>query len=192
MSNKPYSPDPHAHPGLHVIALLEAVKGTLALLAATGLEILGPLPLQNAVSTMIRRFNLDPEHGALPSLLKTISPDAVHLAAAAMLAYGLLHIVEAWGLWRAKAWASVLGCQRPFIYPSISTPSSAIPAGPPGACWRSICLWSACLRAICSDVAEQTLPVCGYFIRRRPRRSTFSPRKLTVNATHRFRVANNM
>ncbi|WP_372380345.1 DUF2127 domain-containing protein [Xanthomonas sp. NCPPB 1062] len=99
-----------------MIALLEAVKGTLALLAATGLEILGPLPLQNAVITLIRRFNLDPGHGALPSLLKTISPDAVHLAAAAMLAYGLLHVVEAWGLWRAKAWASVLGCLSAAIY----------------------------------------------------------------------------
>ncbi|CCF69981.1 DUF2127 domain-containing protein [Xanthomonas citri pv. punicae] len=116
MSDKPYRPDPRAHPGLHVIALLEAVKGTLALLAATGLEILGPLPLQNAVITLIRRFNLDPDHGALPSLLKTISPDAVHLAAAAMLAYGLLHVVEAWGLWRAKAWASVLGCLSAAIY----------------------------------------------------------------------------
>ncbi|WP_372163323.1 DUF2127 domain-containing protein [Xanthomonas axonopodis pv. cyamopsidis] len=99
-----------------MIAMLEAVKGTLALLAATGLEILGPLPLQNAVITLIRRFNLDPDHGALPSLLKTISPDAVHLAAAAMLAYGLLHVVEAWGLWRAKAWASVLGCLSAAIY----------------------------------------------------------------------------
>ncbi|WP_174515468.1 DUF2127 domain-containing protein [Xanthomonas axonopodis] len=99
-----------------MIALLEAVKGTLALLAATGLEILGPLPLQNAVITLIRRFNLDPDHGALPSLLKTISPDAVHLAAAAMLAYGLLHVVEAWGLWHAKAWASVLGCLSAAIY----------------------------------------------------------------------------
>ncbi|AKO01746.1 membrane protein [Xanthomonas oryzae pv. oryzicola] len=116
MSTKPYSPDPRAHPGLHVIALLEAVKGTLGLLAATGLELLGPLPLQHAVITLIRRFNLDPDHGALPSLLKTISPDAVHLAAAAMLAYGLLHVVEAWGLWRAKAWASVLGCLSAAIY----------------------------------------------------------------------------
>ncbi|PPU75604.1 MULTISPECIES: DUF2127 domain-containing protein [Xanthomonas] len=116
MQRKPYSPDPRAHPGLHAIALLEATKGVLALLAATGLEILGPLPLQHAVRTLIHRFNLDPDHGALPSLLKTISPDAVHLAAAAMLGYGLLHVVEAWGLWRAKAWASLLGCLSAAIY----------------------------------------------------------------------------
>ncbi|WP_031339939.1 DUF2127 domain-containing protein [Xanthomonas maliensis] len=99
-----------------MIALLEAVKGVLALTAATGLELLGPLPLQHAVSKLIRRFNLDPDHGALPSLLKTISPDAVHLAAAVALAYGLLHVFEAWGLWRAKAWASLLGCLSAAIY----------------------------------------------------------------------------
>ena len=32
-----YNPDPHAHPGLHVIALVEATKGALAVLAASGL-----------------------------------------------------------------------------------------------------------------------------------------------------------
>ncbi len=116
MTGKPYNPDPHAHPGLHLIALLEAAKGVLAVLAATGLEILGPLPLQHGVNKLIQRFNLDPEHGALPSLLKMINPDAVHLAAVAMLAYGLLHLVEAWGLWRAKAWASLLGCASAAIY----------------------------------------------------------------------------
>jgi uncharacterized membrane protein (DUF2068 family) len=115
-ADKPYDPDPHAHPGLHLIALLEAAKGLLAVLGATGLEILGPLPLQHGVSELIRRFNLDPEHGALPSLLRMISPDAVHLAAAGMLAYGVLHLVEAWGLWRAKAWASLLGCASAAIY----------------------------------------------------------------------------
>ncbi|HEY0332909.1 MAG TPA: DUF2127 domain-containing protein [Stenotrophomonas sp.] len=116
MTTKPYNPDPHAHPGLHLIALFEAAKGLLAVLAATGLEILGPLPLRGAVSALIRRFNLDPEHGALPSLLTMISPNAVHLAAAGIFAYGLLHLVEAWGLWRAKAWASWLGCLTAALY----------------------------------------------------------------------------
>ncbi|CBA15072.1 DUF2127 domain-containing protein [Xanthomonas albilineans] len=115
-ANKAYNPDPHAHPGLHVIALLEAGKGLLAVLAATGLELLGPLPLRAGVDRLIVRFSLDPEHGALPSLLNMISPGAVHLAAAGMLAYGALHIIEAWGLWRAKAWASLLGCISAAIY----------------------------------------------------------------------------
>nr|KAJ9610887.1 hypothetical protein H2204_015378 [Knufia peltigerae] len=88
----------------------------LALLAATGLEILGPQPLRDGVNALIRRFSLDPDHGTLPSLLNAINPDAVHLAAAAMIGYGLLHLVEAWGLWKAKAWASWLGCLTASIY----------------------------------------------------------------------------
>ncbi|WP_312706741.1 DUF2127 domain-containing protein [Stenotrophomonas sp.] len=116
MSQNGYNPDPHRHPGLHVIALLEASKAMLALLAATGLEMLGPQPLRDGVNALIRRFSLDPDHGTLPSLLNMISPDAVHLAAAAMIGYGLLHLVEAWGLWKAKAWASWLGCLTASIY----------------------------------------------------------------------------
>jgi len=33
-----------------------------------------------------------------------------------MLAYGVLHLVEAWGLWRARAWASWLGCISASLY----------------------------------------------------------------------------
>lgn len=116
MTPTPYNPDPKRHPGLHVIALLEAGKAMLALAAATGLEMLGPQPLRDGINALIRRFSLDPDHGTLPSLLNMINPDVVHLAAAAMLAYGLLHLVEAWGLWRAKAWASWLGCLSASLY----------------------------------------------------------------------------
>jgi uncharacterized membrane protein (DUF2068 family) len=116
VSQSGYNPDPHRHPGLHVIALLEASKAVLALLAATGLEVLGPQPLRDGVNALIRRFSLDPDHGTLPSLLNMINPDAVHLAAAAMIGYGLLHLVEAWGLWRARAWASWLGCLTAALY----------------------------------------------------------------------------
>lgn len=116
MNQSGYNPDPHRHPGLHVIALLEASKALLALLAATGLEVLGPQPLRHGIMVLIRRLSLDPDHGTLPSLLHMISPDAVHLAAAGMIGYGLLHLVEAWGLWRAKAWASWLGCLTASLY----------------------------------------------------------------------------
>ncbi len=111
-----YNPDPHAHPGLHIIALVEGVKGVLAVLAASGLELLGPAPLQRWVHWLIARFQLDPEHGALALFAEKISPGAVHWAAAAVMAYGVLHAVEAWGLWRAKIWASWLGCLAAALY----------------------------------------------------------------------------
>jgi uncharacterized membrane protein (DUF2068 family) len=111
-----YNPDPQAHPGLHAIALVEATKGALAVLAASGLELLGPAPLQHWVRLLIARFQLDPEHGAMPWLLSSISPGSVHFAAVAVLFYGALHLLEAWGLWRAKSWASWLGCVTAAAY----------------------------------------------------------------------------
>jgi uncharacterized membrane protein (DUF2068 family) len=111
-----YNPDPHAHPGLHIIALIEAAKGVLAVVAGSGLAILGPAPLQHWVRILIARFELDPEHGALALFAQSINPGAVRWAAAIVTAYGILHLVEAWGLWRAKVWASWLGCLTAALY----------------------------------------------------------------------------
>jgi uncharacterized membrane protein (DUF2068 family) len=30
--------------------------------------------------------------------------------------YGILHLVEAWGLWRARVWGSWLGCVTASLY----------------------------------------------------------------------------
>lgn len=116
LGEKHYNPDPHAHPGLHLIALIEMVKGALALLAASGLELIGPAPLQRWVHALITRFQLNPDHGAMAWLAKAINPGAVHLAAAVVLLYGVLHLVEGWGLWRARVWASWLGCIAASLY----------------------------------------------------------------------------
>ncbi|WP_369940020.1 DUF2127 domain-containing protein [Xanthomonas medicagonis] len=158
-ADKAYNPDPHAHPGLHLIALLEAGKGLLAVLAATGLELMGPAPLRAGVDKLIVRFSLDPDHGALPSLLTMINPGAVHLAAAGMLAYGVLHIVEAWGLWRAKAWASMLGCVSAAIYLPFDV--YAIVRHPGWAAWAVLAINLAVVGILARDLIRR---------RRRPAR----------------------
>ncbi|HST45461.1 MAG TPA: DUF2127 domain-containing protein [Luteimonas sp.] len=104
------------HGGLHAIAIVEAAKGVLAVASAAGLEFAGPAVLQRWVEALIALFHFDPEHGALPWLLHGINPESVHVAAAAVCAYGILHLVEAWGLWRARAWASWLGCTAAAVY----------------------------------------------------------------------------
>ncbi len=110
LDGAPYNPDPRAHPGLHVIALFEAIKGFLALIAASGLAITGPDPVRHFVWTLIRRFNIDARHGIAAWADQIVSPTGVHIAVAIVFGYGLLHIAEGWGLWRDKAWASWLGC----------------------------------------------------------------------------------
>lgn len=106
----PYNPDPHAHPGLHAIAVFEAAKGVVALLAAGGLAWAGPAALQGALDGLAATLHLSPSQGPVASLLRGINPESVGVAAAATLAYALMRFIEAWGLWRAKAWGSWMGC----------------------------------------------------------------------------------
>ncbi len=113
---KPYNPNPRAHPGLHAIALIELVKSVLALITASGLEILGPAPIRNFIHRLIELFQFDAQHSALSVFVQKVNPESVHWAAAVVATYGVLHLIEAWGLWRAKAWASWLGCAAAAIY----------------------------------------------------------------------------
>lgn len=116
MTDAHYNPDPHAHPGLHLIAIFEAGKGLLAFAAAFGLELLGPAPLLRWLRELTLRFQISTDHGALAWLSNAINPHSVHLAAALIFAYGVLRMIEAWGLWRVKVWASWLGCISAAIY----------------------------------------------------------------------------
>lgn len=111
-----YDPDPRAHPGLHAVAVFEAGKGVLALLAASGLEILGPAPLRRWLHGLVEHFQLNPDHGALAALSQALNPDSVHLAAALVFLYAAMRFVEAWGLWRVRTWASWLGCIGAAVY----------------------------------------------------------------------------
>lgn len=106
-----------AHRGLHAVALFEAAKGALALLAATGMEWLGPAPLQRALDALLALLHLDPAHGSPAWLAHALNPDAVHLAAAVAVLYGAMRLVEAWGLWRARAWACWLGLSAALYLP---------------------------------------------------------------------------
>lgn len=118
MTSELLSPNPaaHAQPGFHLLALFEGLKGVLALVAAASLEIMGPQPLQDLVAGLITKFNLNPHSGPLPTLLHAINPAAVHFAALVLVMYAAVRLLEAWGLWRAKAWASWLGCVSAALY----------------------------------------------------------------------------
>jgi len=111
-----YDPDPHRHPGLHVIAVFEAAKGLAAVLIAAGLGWLGPAALHRGIDDLAVRLHLNPSRGPLASLLRGINPESVHVASTVVAAYALMRLAEGWGLWRAKVWASWLGCIGSAIY----------------------------------------------------------------------------
>ena len=116
ISSATSSNQPRRRQALHLIAYFEALKGLLALAGAGGLGYLGPDPLRRSIASVIERFELDPDHGPLPSLLRLLDPSMVRLAAVFLVIYAGLRIWEAWGLWRMRAWASVLGCFSAAIY----------------------------------------------------------------------------
>jgi len=111
------SPEP-ATPtaGLHAIALFEGAKGLLAVVAAAGLELLGPQPLRQAAHDLAARLRIDVQQGAPQGLLDAISDRSVHWAAALLALYAALRFLEAWGLWRTRTWASWLGCIGSALY----------------------------------------------------------------------------
>ena len=112
----PKDPGRRAHPGLHAIALVEMGKGVLALLAAGAVATLGAARIDDAIDRLAALSHFDAIHRVLSAVARDIDPASVHLVVAAAVAYGALRLVEGWGLWRARAWASWLGAVSVAIY----------------------------------------------------------------------------
>jgi uncharacterized membrane protein (DUF2068 family) len=103
-----------ADPALRAVALFEGLKGVVSLAAAAGLALAGAALLQQWAAMLLSPFQVQaPGAGWLQ---RAISAESVRLVVLAVAAYGLLRLVEAWGLWRARAWASWLGCVSAAIY----------------------------------------------------------------------------
>lgn len=111
-----YNPSPRAHPGLHVIALIELAKGLVSSITAIALALVGPGPIRAFIAAISEFLHFDPDHSAMGRLIDKITPDAVHLTAAAIAVYALLRFLLSWGLWRVKAWASWFGAAAATVY----------------------------------------------------------------------------
>lgn len=104
------------HPELRAVALFEALKGLASLVVAGALAITGPAQLLEWSSILLSRLRTGQPPAPSSWLQVAIDPGAVRLAMLVIAAYGLLRGLEAWGLWRARAWASWLGCVSAAIY----------------------------------------------------------------------------
>jgi uncharacterized membrane protein (DUF2068 family) len=94
--------------GLRLVALFEAGKGLLVLLV--GLELLSLVHqgAQNVGEEIVERFHLNfaRRHPRILLYAATHLNDSnVRLLALAALAYSTVRFVEAYGLWRVRAWA---------------------------------------------------------------------------------------
>jgi uncharacterized membrane protein (DUF2068 family) len=101
------------------VALFEAFKGALVLLAACGLLSLLHHDIHALAARLIAHTHLNPA-AHYPSIFldaaARLHDDRLRLLALGAAAYSSLRFVEAWGLWRQRAWAEWLAAASGAIY----------------------------------------------------------------------------
>lgn len=104
---------------IRAVAFLEATKGAVVLLAAFGLLSLIHRDLRAVAAAFIEHLHLNPASRYpqifLDAASRTSEPRLLVLAAGAA-AYSLVRFVEAYGLFRQRAWAEVLAAASGAIY----------------------------------------------------------------------------
>lgn len=105
--------------GLRVVAMFEAAKGAVVLLAGFGVLLAldhGVAPFADA---LVRHMHLNPAKEApriFLALLNDVSNRELQALAAGALAYAALRLAEAVGLWRARPWAEWLSVVSGALY----------------------------------------------------------------------------
>jgi uncharacterized membrane protein (DUF2068 family) len=101
------------------VAFFEALKGTLALLAAGGLFYLIPHDLRHIAVELLGRLHLNAGK-SYPDLFSRILEDTSNaqlwLIGALVLAYAAVRFAEAYGLWLERRWAEWLAALSGCIY----------------------------------------------------------------------------
>ena len=104
---------------LRAIALFEAAKGLLVLVAGSGLLFLVHRDVQSIADRIVAHFHLNPASRESRILFRAIAnatPGRLRWLAIAALVYAGVRLAEAWGLWRMKRWAEWLGVVTAGIY----------------------------------------------------------------------------
>jgi uncharacterized membrane protein (DUF2068 family) len=105
--------------GVRAVALFEAGKGLLALLAGSGLLMLWNSNVQTVGNELLRHLHLNPgrmHDNVLWEALTSTSHDHLHFLAIGVLCYALVRFAEAAGLWLDQRWAEWLGVLSGGIY----------------------------------------------------------------------------
>src|ERR1043165_6380863 len=105
--------------GVRVIAFFEAVKGALVLVAGFGLLALVHRDLEDLAERLVRHSHLDPA-SRYPRIFieaaASTSDSRLRTLAALAFVYSTVRFVEAYGLWKMRAWAEWFAILSGFIY----------------------------------------------------------------------------
>lgn len=104
---------------IRAVALFEAAKGALVLIAGFGLFRLFHRDADVAADLLSRRLHLNPakEHARIfVELLSNLASSKLWLLAALALTYSCMRFIEAYGLWHNRAWAKWVAVLSGAIY----------------------------------------------------------------------------
>jgi uncharacterized membrane protein (DUF2068 family) len=121
-ATQPYTPEAGAHvreiaAGVRAIAFFEAVKGALVVVAGFGLLALVHRDLEDIAERLVRHSHLNPASHYPRVFIEAAantSDARLRTLAALAFAYSTVRFVEAYGLWKLRAWAEwfaiISGC----------------------------------------------------------------------------------
>ena len=104
---------------LRAVAVFEAFKGILVLVAAGALFKLLHPDAQRAAEELVRHFHLNPASRYPRIFLQAasrLSDVRLLVISLGAVAYAVVRFTEAYGLWRGRNWARVLGLVGAALY----------------------------------------------------------------------------
>ncbi|MGZ8219757.1 DUF2127 domain-containing protein [Methylomagnum sp.] len=109
----------HTLGGIRAVALVEAAKGALVLLAGFGVLSLLHKDVREVAEALVGHFHLNPE-SRIPhvfiELAGRLTDARLWLLAVFAVSYSALRFLEAYGLWNARRWAEWLAVASGAIY----------------------------------------------------------------------------
>lgn len=105
--------------GVRVVAMFEALKGTVVLLAGFGLLALVHRDLQDLAERLVRHSHLNPASHYPRVFVEAaahMNDSGLRTLAALAFAYSVVRFVEAYGLWHMRAWAEWFAILSGCIY----------------------------------------------------------------------------
>ncbi|MBA2619624.1 MAG: DUF2127 domain-containing protein, partial [Acidobacteria bacterium] len=110
---------PAAEKGIRAIAVYEAVKGLIGLLAGFGLLSLVNRDITDFAEDLIGFLHLNSEGRLANRIVETVvklNPANIKIFFAIALVYATKQFVEAYGLWRLRPWAEWIAILSGVIY----------------------------------------------------------------------------
>jgi uncharacterized membrane protein (DUF2068 family) len=110
--------------GLRTVAAFEAAKGLLVMATGLGLLALVHHDVQRAAEAVVRHLHLNPARHYPRVFIEAatrVTDTRLWLLASRALAYAAVRGVEAYGLWRARAWAEWFAIVSGALYLPMET-----------------------------------------------------------------------